>query len=275
MTGSGRLLASLDLASLDLASLDLASLDLGGVIGWGQAMLIAAVALAGSIITAIAGVGGAIVLSFVLTPILGPAALVQTISVAMLINNVTKINVFGKGIDWAQCLFVVTCATPGCVLGSLIYSRLSERTITVVLGLFLIAIVLFKWLLPGNIGRWPKPVIGVASFVYGTLTGTTIGGGILLLPILMSTGLTGIALIGTDAACGLAMHIVKTIVFGSNGVLTLQFAVIGVLIGIVMIPGAYIARAILRYMPLKVHERIIDAVIIVGGLAFLARAVVA
>jgi uncharacterized membrane protein YfcA len=250
----------------------LAALGIGTAIGWGQALLIAGVALAASIITAIAGVGGAIVLSFVLTPVLGPAALVQTISVAMLINNLTKINVFRKGIDWAQCLFVAGCAAPGCVLGSLVYSRLSEWAITVVLGVFLIGIVVFKWLLPQNTGRWSKPAVAAASFVYGTLTGTTIGGGILLLPILMGTGLTGMALIGTDAVCGLAMHIVKTTVFGANGVLTPQYAVIGALIGVVMIPGAYIARAILRRIPLKVHERIIDAVIIVGGLSFLARA---
>jgi uncharacterized protein len=43
----------------------------------------------------------------------------------------------------------------------------------------------------------------------------------------------------------------------------------------VMIPGAYIARAILKRMPLKVHERIIDAVIIAGGLSFLVRALMA
>ena len=257
-----------------IASL-LAALGLGGAISCGQLALIAAVALSASIITAIAGVGGAIVLSFVLTPVLGPAALVQTISVAMIINNLTKINVFRKGIDWAQCLFVVACAAPGCVVGSLIYSRLSERSITVVLGFFLIGIVIFKWLLPDDTGRWPKWVVASSSFVYGVLTGTTIGGGILLLPILMGTGLTGMALIGTDAACGLAMHIVKTVVFGSNGVLTAQYAAIGVLIGIVMIPGAYIARAILQRIPLKVHERIIDAVIIAGGLSFLVRAVLA
>ena len=253
----------------------LAALGLGGTISSGQLALIAAVALSASIITAIAGVGGAIVLSFVLTPVLGPAALVQTISVAMIINNLTKINVFRKGIDWAQCLFVVACSVPGCVIGSLIYSRLSERTITVVLGFFLIGIVIFKWLLPDDTGRWPQWTVAASSFVYGVLTGTTIGGGILLLPILMGTGLTGMALIGTDAACGLAMHIVKTVVFGSNGVLTAQYAAIGVLIGIVMIPGAYIARAILRRIPLKVHECIIDTVIIVGGLAFLWRAVTA
>jgi uncharacterized membrane protein YfcA len=252
----------------------LASIDLGSVIGWGQVLLIAAVAIAASIITAIAGVGGAIVLSFVLTPILGPAALVQTISVAMLINNMTKVNVYRRGVDWGQGLFVVACAAPGCVLGSLIYSRLDERTITIVLGVFLIGIVVFKWLMPGDMGRrWPKPLVAVSSFVYGTLTGTTIGGGILLLPILMGTGLTGMALIGTDAVCGLAMHIVKTLVFGTTGVLTAQYAAIGVLIGIVMIPGAYIARAILQRMPLKVHERLIDAVIIGGGLSFLAHAV--
>ena len=69
----------------------------------------------------------------------------QTISVAMLINNLTKINVFRKGIDWAQCLFVVTCAAPGCVIGSLIYSSLSERTITIVLGDQVTSVSVREW----------------------------------------------------------------------------------------------------------------------------------
>jgi uncharacterized protein len=242
------------------------------VIGWGQALLIAAVALAASTITAVAGVGGAIVLSFVLTPLLGVGALVQTISVAMIVNNITKIQVFAKGIDWGQCAFVSACAAPGCILGSLIYSRLDEHAITIVIGFFLIALVAAKRVMPTEFGIWPRPVVAVSAFVYGILAGTTIGGGILLLPILMGTGLTGMALIGTDAAVGLAMHIVKTIVFGSTKVLTAHYAMVGALIGLVMIPGAFIARWLLQRMPVKIHAALIDAVIVAGGLSFLARA---
>ena len=246
--------------------------DLGSAIGLGQALLVAAVALGASTITAIAGVGGAIVLSFVLTPLLGVSALVQTISVAMIVNNITKVRVFAKGIDWASCAFVAACAAPGCIIGSLIYSRLDEHAITIILGVFLVVIVALKRVLPEDFGIWPKPLVAGSAFVYGILAGTTIGGGVVLLPILMGTGLTGAALIGTDAAVGLAMHIVKTIVFGSTRVLTAQYATIGVLIGVVMIPGAFIARWILARMPLKVHAALIDAVIIGGGLSFLARA---
>ena len=245
--------------------------DLVGAITPAQGLIVAAVALAASTITAIAGVGGAIVLSFVLAPLLGVAALVQTISVAMIVNNLTKINVFRKGIDWGKCGFVTACAAPGCVIGSLVYSRLDEATITIILGVFLVSLVVLKRVMPSDFGIWPRPLVAGTAFVYGTLTGTTIGGGILLLPILMGTGLSGMALIGTDAAVGLAMHIVKTTVFGSTRVLTAQYATIGILIGVVMIPGAYIARAILRRMPVKVHEAIIDAVIVAGGLSFLAR----
>ena len=246
--------------------------DLGSVIGFGQALLVAAVALLASTVTAIAGVGGAIVLSFVLTPLLGVAALVQTISVAMIVNNITKVQVFSKGIDWKSCAFVAGCAAPGCAIGSLIYSQLDERAITIILGVFLVAMVVMKRVMPADFGIWPRPLVAGSAFVYGILAGTTIGGGIMLLPILMGTGLTGMALIGTDAAVGLAMHIVKTIVFGSTRVLTAQYAMIGILIGLVMIPGAFIARWILSRMPLKVHAAIIDAVIVAGGLSFLLRA---
>ena len=246
--------------------------DLATTISVAQAVVLAVVALAASTITAIAGVGGAIVLQFALTPIIGVAALVQTISVAMIVNNITKVNVFAKGIDWANCAFVTAWAAPGCIIGSLIYSQLDERAITIILGVFLVALVVLKRLLPSDFGLWPRAMIMGSAFVYGILAGTTIGGGILLLPILMGTGLTGMALIGTDAAVGLAMHIVKTIVFGTTKVLTAHYAMIGILIGLVMIPGAFIARWILQRMPLKVHAAIIDAVIILGGLSFLGRA---
>lgn len=246
--------------------------ELSGLLSLGQALGVAAVALLASTITAIAGVGGAIVLSFVLAPILGVAALVQTISVAMIVNNITKVSVFAKGIDWRTCGFVTACAAPGCLIGSLIYSRLNEAAITIILGVFLVLLVVLKRLMPPDLGTWSRPAIAGGAFVYGALTGSTIGGGILLLPILMGTGLTGMALIGTDAAVGFAMHIVKTTVFGSTRVLTPQYAAIGVLIGLVMIPGAFIARAILARMPLSVHAVIIDTVIVAGGLSFLARA---
>jgi len=247
--------------------------ELASVLSPGQALLVAAVALFASTVTAIAGVGGAIVLSFVLAPILGVGALVQTISVAMIVNNLTKISVYATGIDWRTCAFITASAAPGCLIGSLIYSRLDEATITIVLGAFLVLIVAAKRFMPTEFRAWSRPAVAASAFVYGALTGTTIGGGILLLPILMGTGLTGMALIGTDAAVGFAMHIVKTLVFGSTRVLTPHYAAIGIVIGAVMIPGAFIARAILRRMPLKVHETIIDTVIIAGGLSFLLRAI--
>ena len=211
-------------------------------------------------------------MSFVLAPVLGAAALVQTISVAMLVNNLTKINVFRKGIDWSTCALVVACAAPGCVVGSLFYSSLDERAITILLGAFLVGIVIVKWMMPEETGVWSKPAIAGMSFVYGVLSGSTVGSGIILLPIMRGSGLAGMPLIGTDAAAGFAMHIVKTGVFSQTGVLTQQYVVIGILIGLVMIPGAYIARWLLQRMPVKVHERIMDAVVIGGGVSFLARA---
>jgi hypothetical protein len=121
----------------------------------------------------------------------------------------------------------------------------------------------------------PRGVVVAVAATYGLVAGTTIGGGILVLPILVGAGLGGMALIGTDAAIGLAIHFIKIVVFGSTQVLTPQLAVLGIVVGACMIPGTFIARWLLQRMPLAIHAVLVDAVILLGGLGFLVRALTA
>jgi len=44
------------------------------------------------------------------------------------------------------------------------------------------------------------------------------------------------------------------------------------LIGIVALPGAFLARAFVERMPIHVHTAILDAVVIVGGVFLIYRA---
>ena len=44
------------------------------------------------------------------------------------------------------------------------------------------------------------------------------------------------------------------------------------LIGLVAFPGAFLARALVARMPLHVHTAILDAVVLIGGLAMIVGA---
>jgi hypothetical protein len=66
--------------------------------------------------------------------------------------------------------------------------------------------------------------------------------------------------------------VVKTSVFGLAGVLTAQVVAFALLIGIVALPGAFLARAFVERMPVHVHTAILDAVVLLGGVVMVAAA---
>ncbi len=163
-------------------------------------------------------------------------------------------------------------ALPGCVIGALVYARLDERAIALTLGIFMLAVVAIRRIRPASPVRLSTGWILALSFGFGLVSGGTIGGGILVLPIVAAAGLAGAALVATDAVIGLALHGVKMVVFGSVSALTRELLILGLIVGIMTIPGAWAARWLLARIPLKVHAGIIDAVIALGGIGFLLQA---
>jgi hypothetical protein len=127
-------------------------------------------------------------------------------------------------------------------------------------------------IMPRNMGPLPRGADVAVALINGLIAGTTIGGGIQVLPVLIGAGLGGMALIGTDAAIGIAIHFIKIVVFGSVQVLTLELAVLGIVVGVCMVPGTFMARWLLQRIPLAIHAVLVDIVIVIGGLGFLIRA---
>jgi hypothetical protein len=70
----------------------------------------------------------------------------------------------------------------------------------------------------------------------------------------------------------IVIGIVKIAVFGFAGVLTAQVIAFALLIGIVALPGAFLARAFVERMPVHVHTAILDVVVILGGVFLVVRA---
>ncbi|TCR67028.1 sulfite exporter TauE/SafE family protein [Bosea sp. BK604] len=244
---------------------------LGSAAHVATALAVGAAALIGSLLSALTGSGGAIVLSLVLAPIIGVAAVVQTLSVAMLLSHVARVGAFWRLIDWPVTGRILLAAIPSCFAGALLYTKPDEAA-GLVLGLFLIAVVVLKRVFAGRSFRVGPAGLLAASAVFGLLSGTTIGGGLLVIPILLGAGLAGAALVATDAIVGLTMHLIKTLVFGQAAVLTGAQAWLGAVIGICMFPGAWLARALLARIPLKVHALLLDIVVALGGASFVIQA---
>ena len=54
-------------------------------------------------------------------------------------------------------------------------------------------------------------------------------------------------------------------VFGIAGVITGKTIAFALLIGLVAFPGAFLAKAFVERLPVRVHGAILDAVVLIGG----------
>jgi len=114
-------------------------------------------------------------------------------------------------------------------------------------------------------------VLGAAG--YGAAVGGTVGAGVILLSLLMAAGLTGSAVIATDAMLSIIIGVSRLLVFGFAGALTAKVIAFALLIGVVAFPGAFLAKAFVARMPLHVHTAVLDAVVLFGGAVMVFGAV--
>ena len=62
------------------------------------------------------------------------------------------------------------------------------------------------------------------------------------------------------------------LLFSSLAALSLELALIGLLVGMFAAPGAFLARALLNRMPAGIHAWLMEAVVVAGAVALLWQA---
>jgi uncharacterized protein len=241
-------------------------------IGAPRLALIASVAFVAATVSGMSGVGGGLLLAIFIAPIVGVKAVVPTVGIAALIAHVVRVWVYRDAIVWRPALMMLAGGIPGTVASARLYVDLPADTIAAILGVFLLASVPVRRLMAKRDLRFGARSLGLIGLCFGLLTGTTIGGGILVIPALLGAGLAGLAVLATDAVIGLASLITKAVVFGSFDVLTPELLTIGCLLGLCMIPGTYLARWLVMRTPLHVHVAAMEVVVVLGACSFLWRA---
>lgn len=230
-----------------------------------QLALIAAVAAFASIVGGVAGYGTGALMPLVLVPIVGAEPVVPIIAISAMLTNSSRATAFKTLIDGRRAAIVLACGAPTCVLGAWGYSTLSGQGAMLVIGTMMALSVPLRRTLRRRGLRFADRGLGLAAFGWGVLVGGTSGAGIILLSMLMAAGLEGAAVIATDAVISIAMGALKIAVFGLAGVITAQVVAVALLIGGVAFPGAFIARAMVKRLPIHVHAAILDAVVVFGG----------
>jgi uncharacterized membrane protein YfcA len=237
-----------------------------------QLALVAAMAMVASIVGGLAGYGTGALMPLVLVPILGAEPVVPIISVSALFTNSSRVLAFRKHVDLRRVVIVLVAAIPTCMLGAYGYTRLTDRGALIVIGTMLALSVPLRRLLARRSVLLGPAGLAAGAAGFGVLAGGTTGAGIVLLSILMAAGLEGAAVIATDAAVSIVIGVVKVLVFGVTGVITAQVIAFALLIGLLALPGAFVAKAIVQRMPVRLHAGILDAVVLLAGASMVVGA---
>ena len=226
-----------------------------------------------SLLGGVAGYGTGALMPLVLVPIVGPEPVVPIIAISAILTNLSRALAFRGAIDWRRAKLVVLAAIPTCILGAWGYTLLSGPGAMLLIGAMLVVVVMLRRL----VGRYDLRVgdrgLAVGACGWGFVVGGTNGAGVIIISLLMAAGLTGAAVIATDAALSVAIGLVRLAVFGVAGVATAKVMAVAILIGAVTLPGAFLARLIVRRLPIQVHAAMLDAVVVVGGAVMIVGAV--
>lgn len=241
---------------------------LAGELAFWQLAILLLAALATSVFHTLSGFAGGLLLSILIAPLIGVGAVVPVLAVALVISASSRVFAFRNEIDRAALANVMVPALPGIVSGAVIYSYLPPWLISVILGVFLLAVVSIRRPLEKRGARVGVVGLGLAGALFGLLSGVTIGGGMILAPFLIGRGLVRERLAALFAAVGLLLNLTKTSVFLATSTLDMHLLALGAAIGLCTIPGTYLGYSILRRTSVRVHTNFVEGLVFVAGIGF-------
>jgi uncharacterized protein len=237
-----------------------------------QLALIASAATVTSVLGGVTGYGSGALMPLLLVPMVGAEPVVPIIAISAIITNVSRALAFRNAIDWRRVLIVAAAAAPTCILGAWAYTLLTGRGALIVIGSMLILMVGLRRALAHRGFKCGDRGLVAGALGWGIVVGGTTGSGVILLSLLMAAGLTGAAVIATDATVSVLIGAVRLSVFGMTGAATPKVVAIALVIGISTFPGAFLARWMIARLPMHVHAAMLDAVVALGGAAMIINA---
>jgi len=222
-------------------------------------------ALVAGVLSAVTGFGGAAILLPALVLLLGPRDAVVALTVAQLCGNLSRVWFNRTELDWRVVRWFALGAVPASVVGGMLFAAAPLRALTVVLGIALIGMVAGRRLLRRG---YPKlnargfAGLGAGTGVVSALAGTA---GPIAAPFFLGYGLVRGAYIGTEAATAVTMHLVKTVVYGAANVMAIRTVGLGLLLGLVLLVGAYIGKRIVDRTPERVFIVLVEVALVIAG----------
>ncbi len=241
---------------------------------WLTLVLVALAAFATALFHSVAGFAGALLLSVCLAPLIGVKEVVPVVALAMIISNINRTLLFRRHINWRAYAAIMITGLPGIIFGAVVYLHLSVKAVALVLGSFLLITIPLRRILKKRNYTVGLRGLSAAGVVYGLISGTVFGGGMILGPFFLGAGIIGESLVGLVAALGLTLNITKTVVFGTGELLDARVISLGLVVGIFTIPGGILGKLIVKNSKVTVHTLVVESLMFFGGCYFIYQGLV-
>lgn len=238
-------------------------------------ILVLLIGLGAGALAGIIGFGGTTILLPVLTLQFGPKAAVPIMAIASILGNFARLVAWWRLVRWPAVLAYSATAIPAAWLGAQTMVRLDPTALELGLGIFFIAMIpLRRWLAESGL-KVNLPGLAIAGAVIGYLTGIVANTGPINTPFFLAHGLTKGAFVGTEATASLAMFLSKAAAFRTLGALPVEIIVNGLIVGASLMAGTYIAKHFMASITESQFRGIMDALLLVAGLAMIASGLTA
>ena len=228
-------------------------------------------ALVASLIAAVAGFGGAVIMLPVLVWAVGVQDAIPILTIAQLMGNLWRVLLNRTELNWSVVKRFAIGVVPAATVGGIIFATAPGAALVRALGVFLVLLVVYRHTPWGKHTRMTLRgfiPLGAAAGIISAIFGTT---GPVTAPFFLAFGLIRGAYIGTEAMTTVVMHITKLAVYGSYALIGVRTLLIGIAIGVVMLLGTYLGKNILKRVPERVFPFIIEGAMLISGIIFIVR----
>ncbi|MBI2090178.1 MAG: sulfite exporter TauE/SafE family protein [Deltaproteobacteria bacterium] len=226
-------------------------------------------ALVAATLAAVAGFGGAAVLLPILVMVFGVRDAIPILTVAQLIGNGSRVWFNRSELALPVVGWFALGSVPFALIGGVLFASAPLPILKRLLGLFLLAIVVWRHI--GKIRAYRPPLRGfvLIGALFSFLSALLGSVGPLMAPFFLAYGLVKGAYIGTEALATVIMHVTKLVAYGGTAILTLNNTGVGLALGPIMVFGSFVGKQILDRLPERLFIFIIEATLILAGLGFL------
>lgn len=248
-------------------------LEITAQFGWWGWSIIVLGAVATAAIHGAVGLAGGFLMSALLVPFIGVKAVVPVMSIALFISHVSRAALNFSDFDRTVFLNILAPALPCLVLVGWFYGAMSSSLIAGVIGTVILVSIPMRHF-AHRIGLVvTRTGLRTAGAVYGALSGASLGAGGLLVPVMLGYGLSKEAFVATLAAIAIIINFLRVGTYGVSGVMELDMVFLGLVIGVLTVPGNWMGRTLLRSMTRRNHSLLVDLLTALGAANFLRLAV--